>query len=897
MSLLKRLIDTLRPGRLDRELDEEMRFHIDMRAEAYERQGLAPADARRQALRRFGSPLAARDRVRDVRLLTWLDSVRQDLSLGLRLMRRSPALTLTAVLSLGVAIGATTAVFAVGDGLLMRPLPVQRPGELLVLQWHSTEWPQIGIWGSGDDDNNSWSFSYPMYEDFRKTPGVDVAGFQELNGVVTQIKGEAGTADGSLVTGGFFNVLGVRPVIGRLLTDADDAPGAVPAVVISHRLWQRAFGGAPGAIGTAVGINGRSYTIVGVAPRAFFGMQPGRWSDLYIPAIWVTTLPQFAAESMLTTERLWWLQLVARPETGANPAALEAALSTQFARRVKPFITQPKQHATFGVRSGKRGFAFMNNEAGQAIGILGALVLLVLSIACANVANLLLSRAEARRREAAMRLALGARRLRLVRQHLTESLLLAFAGGAGGFLLARWFAEGIVTLAPEREALVVDLGLDWRVATFALAVSVGAGLVVGLVPALRMSRADEAGALRAGVTVRAGWAWRVGIGRLLVGVQIALSLLLLVVAGLLVRSVANLKSVPLGFDTQGLVLFNLDPTAAGYSAEQKAAATDRIAARLKQLPGVTAVSWSSMALLDNFSWNTSLSLDGDSGEGRPPCNLLWVGPGFHRVLRIPLLAGRLLDESDGRGAPKVAVVNQAFVTKYLKGGPVLGRMITLDLERKPQAFEIVGVVRDTKYARLRRGYDPIAFLSEAQQVLPVGPVFVLATTGDRAHLARDITRVVHELEPALPVTRVRAYPEQIGQQLAMERSLSLVASAFGVMALLLAAIGLYGVVTFAVGRRTAEMGVRLALGASRGAVLRLVLADSAKVVVPGAVVGLGAALAATRLVRSVLYGLEPTDPATLALSAALLLAVAGLAAYLPARRAAGIDPAEALRCE
>jgi predicted permease len=304
-----------------------------------------------------------------------------------------------------------------------------------------------------------------------------------------------------------------------------------------------------------------------------------------------------------------------------------------------------------------------------------------------------------------------------------------------------------------------------------------------------------------------------------------------------------------------------------------------------------------MALLDNFSWNTSLSLDGDSGEGRPPCNLLWVGPGFHQVLRIPLVAGRLFDERDGRGAPKVAVVNQAFVARYLKGGPVLGRMITLDLERKPQAFEIIGVVRDTKYARLRRGYDPIAFLSVGQQALPVGPVFVLATAGDRVHLAHDITRVVHELEPALPVTRVRTYPEQVGQQLAMERSLSLVASAFGVFSLLLAAIGLYGVVAFAVARRTAEMGVRLALGASRGAVLRLVLADSARVVVPGAVVGLAAAVAATRLVRSVLYGLEPTDPATLAMSVALLLAVAGLAAYLPARRAAGIDPVEALRCE
>jgi predicted permease len=496
-----------------------------------------------------------------------------------------------------------------------------------------------------------------------------------------------------------------------------------------------------------------------------------------------------------------------------------------------------------------------------------------------------------------MRLALGAGRLRLVRQHFTESLLLALIGGGGGLLFARWFAEAILALAPEREALVIDLGFDWRVAAFALAVSLLAGLLIGLVPALRLSRADVAGALRAGAAVRAGWSRRVGLGRPLVGVQIALSLLLLVVAGLFVRSLSNLQNVPLGFDPANVVLFNLDPTGAGYSAEQKAATTARLATRLGQLPGVQSVSWSSMALLDNFSWNTRVSLDGDNGKGRPPCNLLWVGPGFHRLLRVPLLAGRSLDERDGRGAPKAAVVNQAFVAKYLDGASPLGRMVTLDLQPKPQQFEIVGVVRDTKYARLRRGNDPIAFLSELQQDLPVGPAFVLRFTGDRAHLARDITRIVRELEPTLPVTRIRTYREQLGEQLAVERSLSVAASAFGVVALLLAGIGLYGVVAFAVARRTAEMGVRLALGASRGAVLRLVLADSARVIVPGAVVGLAAALAATRLVRSVLYGLEPTDPATLAASVALLIAVAAFAAYLPARRAAGIDPVDALRCE
>ena len=905
MSMFRRLLDTLRSGRLDRELDEEMRFHLDMRAEGYEREGLSAREARDKALHQFGSPLGARERVRDVRLLPWLDSVRQDVVLGLRLLRRSPALALAAILSLGLAVGATTGIFLVGDGLLLRPLPVPRPHELLVPQWRSTEWPDMGIWGSNDKDNNSWSFSYPMYQDFVKTKGVDVGGFQELGQAVTQIAGEAGTTDGALVTGSLFPILGVRPAAGRLIGEADDVPGAAPVVVISHRLWQRAFDGDPAAVGRSIAINGRSYTVIGVAPRDFFGMQPGRWTDLYIPVTFVTTLPQFASESMLTTERLWWLQLIVRPKPGMDQAAVQAALAHPFSLHVKPLINAPKQHAVFGMRSGARGYAFTAEDAARAILIVGALVVLVLLIACSNVASLLLASAEARRREAAMRLALGARPLRLLRQHLTESLVLAFVSGGAGVLFSQWFADGILALAPERDALVLDISLGWRALAFGIGLSVMAGLGVGLVPAWNLSRARVANALRAGTTVRSGWR-RMGLGRPLVGLQIALSLLLLVVAGLFVRSLANLHSVPLGFDTAGLVLFSTDPSTAGYSPEQKAAATERIAARIRQLPGVGDLSWSSFALLDNFSWNTRVTLPGDPAPKdatarrkgrRPPCNLLWVGPGFHRALQIPLLAGRPIDERDGKGAPKVAVVNQEFVAKYLNGGPALGRTFTIEHDAAPQQFEIVGVVRSTRYARLRRDMQPIAFLSWAQQALPVGPTFVLRLRGENPTLARDITRAVRELEPAVPVTRIRTYPEQIRQQLAMERSLSVVSAAFGVVALLLAAIGLYGVVAFAVARRTAEMGVRLALGASRGDVLRLVLGDSARVIVPGAIVGTAAALAGTRLVESILFGLKPTDPTTILMAVALLLAVAGMAAYLPARRAAATDPVEALRCE
>jgi len=397
MRMFQRLIDTFRTGRLDRELDEEMRFHIDMRAEAYERQGLTRDESRRRAQRRFGNTLHLRERTRDVRVLAWLDSVRQDAWLGLRLLRRSPAVSVAAILSLGLAIGATTGVFAVGDSLSIRPLPVERPHELLIPQWHSTEWPDVGVWGSNDNDNNSWSFSYPMVQEFTRVGGIDIGGFQELNNAVTQIRGQAGTSDGALVTGSLFRVLGLNPAYGRLLADADDTAGAPPVVVLSQRLWTRVYGGDPAAVGGAMQVNGRSYTIVGVTPRRFFGMQPGRWTDFYLPAAAVNAVPQVSTESPLTSERFWWLQLIARPKPGADLAEVERSLARQFDLRVKPFIKKPSQHARFGTRPGARGYSFQNDEAARAVGILAALVVLVLLIACANVANLLLARAEARR--------------------------------------------------------------------------------------------------------------------------------------------------------------------------------------------------------------------------------------------------------------------------------------------------------------------------------------------------------------------------------------------------------------------------------------------------------------------------------------------------------------------
>jgi predicted permease len=489
-----------------------------------------------------------------------------------------------------------------------------------------------------------------------------------------------------------------------------------------------------------------------VAPRSFYGMVPGRWSDFYVPACWMPRiLSDFERETPLTSDRFWWLQLIIRPKPGTTPAGVQAALGTQFAAMVKPRITEPKQHATFGLRPGAQGYAFEQQDSVKPLLILAALVGLVLLTACSNVANLLLARAAARRREAAMRLALGAGRLRLVRQHLTEGLVLALLSGAAGFVFARWFAVAVVRLAPERSALVLDLAVTWREVAFAAGLSVAAGLLVGIVPAISLARSAVSASLRAGTTVRAGWRQRFGLGRPLVAVQIALSLLLLVVAGLFVRSLGNLQAIPLGLNPDGIVLFNLDPSAAGFTPERKEMATQRIGERLRRVPGVTAVTWSSFALLDNFSWNTRVSVPGEAVVKRPPCNLLWTGPAFHQMLEIPLVAGRLFDDRDGRTAPRVAVVNETFVKTYLKGAAPLGRIVTFDLQPEPRDIEIVGVVRDSKYARVRQETRPIAFFPEAQQRLPVGPVFALKVSGDAAGRgARTRADAAGDSDPHLP---------------------------------------------------------------------------------------------------------------------------------------------------
>ena len=893
-----RFLNTFRRDRIDDEIDEEIRFHLDMRTQAYERDGLGGREARDAALRRFGGALQARESARDQRLLAWLDTFRQDMVFGLRVLRRTPSLTLAAIVSLALGIGGTTGVFSVADALIYRPLPVRDAQQLFAVEWQAEDSPEFSYWGSRID-TRAWSIPRPLIAQLGRAVNTTLAGFQELSDTTVFARGEASTATVVLVTGSYFPVLGGVPVAGRLLGEADDKPGALPVAVLGHRYWQARFGADPSAVGQVVRLNGQDFTIVGIAPRGFFGTVPGHVADFYTPVTsGVKLLPDvFGGTDLLNGDRTWWLQAFGRRPAGRDLATVARAMAPVFTSATAPHVQNEKQRMHLVLREAAQGFSFPQ-EGGpmKPLVVLMVIAALVLLIGCANVANLLLARASSRRREATMRLALGAGRGRLLRQHLTESLLLAGAAGLLGTTLAWWFGGLLLRLAPDPTSVVVDLGLDWRVGLFAAAASLLAGLVAGIVPAVAVSRTPVTGAVHAGTTTTGGWRRRVGLGKPLVAAQIALSLFLLIVAGLFARSLGNLQAQPLGFDASNLLLFDFDPGSAGYAPSGARQVVANISERLRVLPGVQTITWSTPALLGGGAYLSMFSVPDEPGSQPRTAAMMWVAPSFHRALGIGLVAGRHFDERDNLTAPKVAIVNERFAKTFCKDSSPLGRTVTMKIPNGGANYTVVGVVRDTKYTSMTETAAAIVFLADAQEPRPFSPTFYLrAAPGQSA--AEAVTRVAHDVAPAVPVVHVRTISSQVAEQLVTQQGLSTLSIAFGAMALLLSAVGLYALVAFAVARRTAEMGIRLALGASRPAILSLVLRDGAKVVIPGALLGLALAIWATRVLTTLLFGLKASDPLTLVGAAGLLIAVALVATVVPARRAASIDPTRALRCE
>jgi predicted permease len=860
-------------------------------------------------------------------------SLWQDLRYGARTLARTPGVTAAAVLSLALGIGANTALFSVVDAVLLKKLPVKEPERLVLFRSLSGQGFSPGGYNGNSDRDAAGrvvrtSFPYQSYVRMREQRGgavSDVFAFGTVN-LNVNVGGEGAVASGQAVTGNYYAALGVSPQAGRLLTDEDDRASAAPAAVLSHRYWQKRFGSDAGVVGRQINLNGVPFTVVGVSPPGFNGtMQVGSSPDVTIPVTW---------ESQVNTERsrmaggTWWLRVMARLKEGATPEQARAALDAVFrqsvvesraaklaqattdAQRASLRPLAPEEVPRLDAATGAQGEMDTREDFQRPLYMLLGAVCMVLLIACANVANLLLSRAAARQREIAVRLALGARRRRLIRQLLTESLLLSAAGGVLGVLLAFWIKDGLMSVGDwgGRFMGALDPRLDLRVLGFTTALSLLTGVLFGLAPAWRATKVDLTPALKdSGKSSSA--ATRSWLSKSLVVAQVALSLLLLVGAGLFLRTLVNLKRVETGFNTRNLLLFFVEPGLIGYKDEKLVNLYRTMSERLEAVPGVRSVTFSRTTLLSHSSSSRGFFLS-DAAKAPPGPDGIPVPSGevyihqvrenFLEAMEIPLLGGRTLSERDDARSPKVAVVNQTFARKFFGGENPVGRRLTFD-PQKPDEVEIVGLARDAKYTSQRAETPPTAYLPWLQETRSLGgSVFEVRTTGDPEASVAAVRRAVHEVDERFPLNSVKTQTEQADETLSMERLFAKLLSLFGLLAQVLAAIGLYGVLAWSVARRTHEIGIRMALGASRRDVLRMVLRQGMALTLVGVAAGLACAYVLARYMASLgemLYGVEPADPLTFAATALLLTLVALLACYIPAHRATKVDPMEALRYE
>ncbi|HEX8149362.1 MAG TPA: ABC transporter permease [Pyrinomonadaceae bacterium] len=858
----------------------------------------------------------------------------QDVRYGLRVLARTPGVTAVAVLSLALGIGANTALFSVVDEVLLKKLPVKEPERLVLFKSLSGQSFSPGGYNGVSDRDDAGrvvrtSFPYQSYARMREQTGGAVSDVFAFGGVNLNVNagGEAEVATGQAVSGNYYAALGVSPHAGRLLGDDDDRPSAAPAAVLSHRYWQKRFGSDPGVVGRQVSLNGVPFTVVGVSAEGFNGtMQVGSSPDVTIPVAWE---PQVSAErSRMAGAGVWWLRVMGRLGEGATPEQARASLDAVFrqsvvehraaklaqattdAQRAALRPLAPEEVPRLDADTGAQGEMNTRGYYQRPLYILLAVVCLVLLIACANVANLLLARAASRQREIAVRLALGARRRRLIRQLLTESVLLSLAGGVLGVLLAFWIKDGLMSVGDwgGRFMGALDPRLDLRVLGFTTALSLLTGVLFGLAPAWRATKVDLTPALKdsARGSSAAARSW---LSKSLVVAQVALSLLLLVGAGLFLRTLVNLKRVETGFNASNLLLFFVEPGLIGYKDEKLVNLYREMCGRLEAVPGVRSVTFSRTTLLSHSSSSRSFFLaeaakapPGPEGVPAPSGEVYihQVRENFLEAMEIPLLAGRALAGSDDARSPKVAVVNQTFARKFFGGENPVGRRLTFD-PQKPDEVEIVGLARDAKYTSQRAETPPTAYLPWLQELRAAGAVvFEVRTAGDPEASVAAVRRVVHEVDGRFPLNNVKTQVAQADETLAMERLFAKLLSLFGLLAQALAAIGLYGVLAWSVSRRTHEIGIRMALGAQRGDVLRMVLRQGMALTLAGVAVGLAGAYALGLYVASLgkmLYGVEPNDPTTFAAVALLLTLVALLACYVPARRATKVDPMEALRYE
>jgi len=831
----------------------------------------------------------------------------QDLRFAARTFRKSPIFIAVAVLSLALGIGANTAIFTLVDQLLLRLLPVKNPEQLVLL------------WGRGQhygSNNGRYRLSYPMYEDFRDHNQVFSGMFcVDPMGMSVSAGGRTEHVSGELVSGTYFPVLGVGAALGRVFTPDDDrAPDGEPYVVLGYRYWLERFGGQPSVIGSKLLVNGYPLTVVGVSQAGFDGTNPGEEVAIRVPVMMKTEMDPVGSRFNynLKARRGRWVETFGRMKPGVSIEQAKASLQPFFHSLLQMEVEQkefaraaPESKRRFlnmwmDVLPASKGNSDLRREFSNALLVLMAIVALVLLIACANVANLLIARATARQKEIAVRLALGAGRMRIVRQLLVESVTLALAGGLAGIALAIWMDRALLDFLPQGDSpLTISTAPDLRILAFTLAIALLTGVIFGLAPALQSTRPHLAETLKDQVGSIAGGT-SVGLRKSLVVAQVTLSLLLLIGAGLFIGSLRNLRDLDPGFRTTNLLEFSIDPTLNGYPAARTLDFYRQLRENLDAIPGVESASLAIMPVLTGNEWDNTMSVEGFANKPAeaPDPHMNFVSPDHFKTMNIPLLAGRDFRMSDETGAPQVCIINERFARKYFRDGIAVGKHLGDGGDPGTKLnIEIVGVVRDTKYESMRDEIPIEVYRPYRQMSFLLGMYVYVRTARSPEQMFPLIRQTVNRLDANLPLTEMKTLEKQMEESLITERLVATLSAGFGLLATLLAAIGLYGVMAYVVAQRTREIGVRMALGASRGDVVWLVMKEVLLLIGLGIAAALPVAYGLTRLVKAQLYGIQPNDPRTVAVAVAGIALVALLSGYVPARRATAIDPMRALRWE
>jgi predicted permease len=832
-----------------------------------------------------------------------------NLKFALRTLVKTPFVTLVAIVSLALGIGANAAIFSIFNRMLLRPLPAEQTDRLVNL---SAPGPKPGSTSCNTAGNCEQVFSFPMFRDLEKVQTVftGIAAHRTFGANLSYAK-QTINGQAMLVSGSYFPVLGVHPALGRLLGAGDDpAPGESHVVVLSHAYWQRQFGGDPGALNQSMIVNGQTVTIVGVAERGFEGTTLGVKPHVYLPM----TLRELVTPGWkgLDNRRSYWAYLFARLSPGVTLEQASAALNTQYHAivndveaplqkgmseqtltrfRAKPIVLTPGGH----------GQSSVTREARTPLSLLLGVTGFVLLIACANIANLLLARSAARATEMAVRLSIGASRRQLIGQLLTESILLALAGGVASLLVARWTIDLIVSLVPRQAAETIGTTIEPVMIVFTAVLTLGTGLLFGLFPALHSTRPDLISSLKGQAGQPSGAKSAARFRTSLATLQIALSMALLVGAGLFTKSLYNVTRVDLGLQVDNVVTFGIAPSLNGYTPERTADLFERLENELAAIPGAIGVSNSLVELLGGSNWGNDVSVEGFKAGPDTDTNSRYneIGPDYFRTLGIPLIAGREFTRADGKGAPKVVVVNETFAKKFNLGRDAVGKHIGNRGSDAALDSEIVGLVHDAKYSQVKDAIPPLFFRPYRQGDTPQigGITFYVKSGGDPNLLLAAVPRIVARLDPNLPIQDLRTMPQQVRENVFLDRFISVLSAAFACLATLLAAVGLYGVLAYTVSQRTREIGLRMALGAAPGRVRGMVLRQVGLMTIVGGAAGLAAAVALARLAQSLLFQMQGSDPLVLAGSVIALTLVALAAGFIPAHRASQVDPMRALRYE